>query len=634
MSKGRSAQTLAEVLLLAVFCAFLFFFGLPGIGLAGADEPRYAQIAREMLARRDWITPLLHGRPWLEKPVLYYWEAMLAYRACGVSDWAARLPSAINATLLVFAIYIFLGARFRSGSNGPRRPGPVALADGREVIAAGRLDAALMAASCAFVTGFARAASMDMLLTANLGIALLAWAHAMDRMDRMDEMDDLGRMDKAGAVRPAQAAPYATAAMPTAATGACREQSEGSTLSTPSTSSTKSTVSLLAFYFFLALATLAKGPIAPLLAALIIAVFALLCRDHRIIRRTLNWAGILLFCAVAAPWYALVQWRTGNFFRVFLLEHNLERFATPVYHHTRPFWYFLPLVLLAVAPWTVISVAALARAVVRDWGWAARRRPSPGHQDNGPGLASDSRQPTTGANGRRLRAFLAVWALVPVVFFSFSNSKLPGYILPSIPPLAILAALWLREKMAREDSLPFVLLLLHGMVAGALLSAVLLSSYFALRLHPPPLAVGIAVGAGIVMAVFVVAVVGRRGLRTVRFATLLPVLLGLAFLLRVAAPVLDRQFSARPVSEELGNVTPAGAPLAGFAISREIEYGLGFYLDRPVARYERGEVPGAGHVLLTPDSAEELEARFPRLRFTVLGSSAAQDLRFYWVSLR
>ncbi len=140
-------------LLLAGFCGFLFFFGLAYFGLVGADEPRYAQVAREMLARHDWITPTLGGKPWLEKPALYYWQTMLAYSVFGVSDWAARLPSAVDATLMVVAIYLFL-RRFRPGFQ---------------------LDGALMAASASGVIGFARAASMDMPLAATFTIAMLAW---------------------------------------------------------------------------------------------------------------------------------------------------------------------------------------------------------------------------------------------------------------------------------------------------------------------------------------------------------------------------------------------------------------------------------------------------------------------------
>src|SRR3984893_18833223 len=140
-------------LLLSGFCGFLFFFGLAYFGLVGADEPSYAQVARDMLARRDWITPTLGGRPWLEKPALYYWQTTLAYSIFGVSDWAARLASSVDATVMIVAVYLFL-RRFRSGFQ---------------------LDGALMTASASGVIGFARAASMDMPLAAMFTILLLAW---------------------------------------------------------------------------------------------------------------------------------------------------------------------------------------------------------------------------------------------------------------------------------------------------------------------------------------------------------------------------------------------------------------------------------------------------------------------------
>src|SRR5271169_2014573 len=107
-------RTRTDVLLMAGFCAFLFFYGAGQFGLIGADEPRYAQVAREMLERHDWITPTLSGHAWLEKPPLYYWQAMLAYSVLGVSDVAARIPAAIDATMLVLAMYLFF-RRFRPG---------------------------------------------------------------------------------------------------------------------------------------------------------------------------------------------------------------------------------------------------------------------------------------------------------------------------------------------------------------------------------------------------------------------------------------------------------------------------------------------------------------------------------------
>ena len=72
-----------ELLLLIGLCGFFFFFRLSGIGLLGPDEPRYAQVAREMLDGHNWVTPMLYGHPWLEKPILLYWGEMLSYRAFG-----------------------------------------------------------------------------------------------------------------------------------------------------------------------------------------------------------------------------------------------------------------------------------------------------------------------------------------------------------------------------------------------------------------------------------------------------------------------------------------------------------------------------------------------------------------------
>src|SRR6516225_10327758 len=100
---ARVRLTVLQVGLVLAVSLFLFFFGIGAFGLVGADEPRYAQISREMLSRHDWIVPTLNGSPWLEKPVLLYWKTMGSYMIYGVHDWAARLPAATYATGLVLA---------------------------------------------------------------------------------------------------------------------------------------------------------------------------------------------------------------------------------------------------------------------------------------------------------------------------------------------------------------------------------------------------------------------------------------------------------------------------------------------------------------------------------------------------
>src|SRR6202140_3486808 len=90
----RELIVLFAVSLFPLFYGLIPVFGGAQLGLVGADEPRYAQIAREMLLRHDYVTPVLWGHPWLEKPALYYWRAMFAFLEFGVHDWSARLPSA------------------------------------------------------------------------------------------------------------------------------------------------------------------------------------------------------------------------------------------------------------------------------------------------------------------------------------------------------------------------------------------------------------------------------------------------------------------------------------------------------------------------------------------------------------
>ncbi len=166
------------------------------------------------------------------------------------------------------------------------------------------LDGALITASCAGVVGFAHAAATDMPLAAAFAIALLAW-YAWYESRRQ--------------------------------------------------------IYLAAFYIFLALGTLAKGPVAPALSAVIILLFVAVKRDWRAIPRTLWIPGIALYLAVMLPWYIAVQLRNPEFFRVFILEHNLARFSQDVYHHRQPFWFYLPVFLLAMMPWTLVLILARRR---------------------------------------------------------------------------------------------------------------------------------------------------------------------------------------------------------------------------------------------------------------------------------
>ncbi len=531
----RHART-QELLLLACFCGFFFFFGLGYFGLIGADEPRYAQVAREMLARHDWITPVLGGKPWLEKPVLYYWQAMVSYKIFGVHDWAARMPSAFDATLMVLAVYFFL-RRFRPGIE---------------------LDGALMTASMAAVVGFGRAASTDMPLAAMFTIAMLGWYAWMESGER---------------------------------------------------------AYLAAFYAFIALGMLAKGPVAPFLAALTIIVFAVLQREIRIVWRTLWLPGILLFLAVGLPWYVAVQIRNPEFVNIFILQHNLERFGTNLYHHVQPFWYYIPVALLGLAPWTVFAVAAIVHTI-RNWRRSNQAQPS------SPDL---------------LGRFLLSWLLVPIAFFSLSQSKLPGYILPALPAGTLLLAHYIRQQVAERARPNPVLAVLHSLLAASLLAPALLVSHIVLLHHFPwgrvsavPLVFAVVLAMGIVVALN-----SRLGFRSLRFATLLPVVLAVAAVLRLGAPALNAELSARPLAYEILASTNQGLPVVVMDVSRETEYGLHFYLNQDILRYGEDGAPAGEHILVAPALMKgPMPIEIPGRQVLLLGYFAPQKLDYYWVSAR
>src|SRR5690348_17217648 len=103
---ATAKQTLWRLLALAAAAFITFIYGLGRLALLGPDEPRYAEIAREMFASGDWISPRLCGCLWFEKPALVYWMSALGYRTFGVNEFAARLPVAAAALLTVLLLFV------------------------------------------------------------------------------------------------------------------------------------------------------------------------------------------------------------------------------------------------------------------------------------------------------------------------------------------------------------------------------------------------------------------------------------------------------------------------------------------------------------------------------------------------
>jgi len=485
------------------------------------------------MQRHDWVSPLLFGQPWLEKPPLYYWCTMVAFKATGgVSDWAARLPSAVLCTLMIFFIYVWT-RHFRRGMQ---------------------LDAALITAASALVIGFGRGASTDMPLTVTFTVAMLCWY------------------------------------------GWYESQNRGC---------------LVGFYLFVGLGTLAKGPVALFLAAVIIAAFAFLRRDWRLVLRTLWLPGIALYLVVVLPWFVAVQRANPEFFHVFILKHNLARYTTNIYRHKEPFWYYVPVVLAGLIPWVVFVIAAVVDAV-RDWRFSVAE--PQGKED--------------------LRTYLALWFLLPIVFFSFSQSKLPGYILPSIPAATILLADFILRRDKEGDTPSPWLVLTHAALCALLMAAALIVPFKLVQQEVTKPAIIVAITLAVIGVAMLWLTLRTQGYRMLRFATLVPLLVAYALVLRGTAPMVNVLQSARPVQSTLSLTELGQIPdIAVYDVPRSVEYGLGFYRNHKIASYERNEIPQGDHIVVAAaGSKTEVEYRVKGRHVTHFGGYAPQHLDFYLVS--
>jgi 4-amino-4-deoxy-L-arabinose transferase-like glycosyltransferase len=351
----------------------------------------------------------------------------------------------------------------------------------------------------------------------------------------------------------------------------------------------------------------------------VIVLYAAAIRGLRLVSKTLWLPGILLFCAIALPWYFAVQMRNPEFFRVFILEHNLARFSKDLYHHREPFWYYLPVTALALVPWTIFVIAAFVHRV-RLWG----AKPT-------------SVAPAESDLEYQFSVFACCWLLVPVVFFSISQSKLPGYILPALPAGALLLADYLRQHLEQRKAEPAAkrLVVLHALLAGSLIVPALLIAYLVTQHHLPrgqPMLVALAV-AFVLCAGITLTLVRKTGLRMLRFVTLIPVVLAMGAVLKLGSGALDQTLSARPLAQEIAGMETHPLPLAVYHIRRELEYGLTFYRNQLTLNYDWGRVPPAEHLLVAPENSQsEIAKLVAGRRVSYLGHYAAQRVDYYWIA--
>ncbi|MBK8305491.1 MAG: hypothetical protein IPK98_19760 [Chloracidobacterium sp.] len=306
---------------LAVLAVAAFFVGL-NLPFLGPDEPRYAQVAREMWQAGDWVTPTLGGFNWFEKPALLYWFEIASYNIFGVSEFAARLGPALCGIGTVVSLWILgrkVATEFTERAENIQKESTLKSVSEFSVPSVAKDFAnwlALIAASTLGILIFAHGASFDIIVTFPMTAALVGFFVFDQAKDR---------------------------------------------------SFKKYHLPLLSFYFFIGISLLAKGLIGIIFPFAIVAFYHILAwkLPSKIFVLSLFW-GTAIAVAVASVWYVPVISRNGwQFVDEFFIQHHFQRFTSNKYQHPQPFFFFLWVLPLMTLPWMPFFFAAIWNFVRR-----------------------------------------------------------------------------------------------------------------------------------------------------------------------------------------------------------------------------------------------------------------------------
>jgi 4-amino-4-deoxy-L-arabinose transferase-like glycosyltransferase len=332
---------------------------------------------------------------------------------------------------------------------------------------------------------------------------------------------------------------------------------------------------LLLFYAAAALALLTKGLIGLVIPAGTAFLTLALSRERRRLPDAISPVGLLLFLAIAVPWHAVMVSLHGDaFVSVYFGRHHFARYTSVISGHTGAVWYYLPVLALGFLPWIARVPEGVAQAL---------------------------------ASRRLSERALVVWVALVVIFFSFSRTKLPNYVLPALPALALLSGRARAGRLAALSAGGLAALLAAGSVAGW-------------RLAPKE---GLAISQGLVVAGASMAVLAAAAWSAARrdpFWRLAPP--AAVFLLAVVfgiLPALNRraQGTLRDYARHARETLPAGGTLFVFRINAP---SVSFYARRIVRVVQEppalaGEAPApALAIAKTADAAEVERAGFRKLK--------------------
>ncbi|MFO0916849.1 MAG: glycosyltransferase family 39 protein [Planctomycetaceae bacterium] len=423
--------SLRDVLTVAGVAAVLFFTNLGGYPLFDEDEPKNAVCGREMFERGDWIVPTFNDELRTDKPILIYWLMLCSFNVFGVSEFAARFGSSLLSVGTALGVYV-IGRKLYDRQVG--------------------LLAGVVVATCLMFSAVGRAVTPDATL-----VCCLTWVFCGFVLSR----DWRGQTSSGVSQEPERPHVWRFAAR-----------------------------DWLFPYAMMGLAMLAKGPVGFLLPCTALGLYGL-CSSTRddltAGRKTLTgawwrqtvqlalliasptrflrtlwgmklWIGIPVAFGIALPWYIIVGWKTdGAWLAGFLGGHNVGRFLQPMEQHHGPIIYYIPVLFAGTFPWSVFLPAAVAQLWKR-----VKSRAEFSESD----------------------LFLACWAATWLVFFSIARTKLPNYILPIYPAVAVIIARSL-VSWTCDDSQTARVFLLESRMLSAIGAAIIIGLLIAMTILMP-----------------------------------------------------------------------------------------------------------------------------------------------------
>jgi 4-amino-4-deoxy-L-arabinose transferase-like glycosyltransferase len=512
-----------------VVCLVVIFTNLGGAALFEPDEGRNAEKAREILLLGDWVTPYENFLTTLDKPIFFYWLIALCFKIFGISEWSARLPSALAALGCILLVYRL--ARRHWGS--------------REAL----WGCLILVTSIEFFM-FSRIVIFDMTLTFFVTLALSSFYAAALAGDRKYQR-----------------------------------------------------LNFILMYAAMGAGTLVKGLIALIVPGTVIVFYLLLTRKWFLFKTMNLPLGAVIYCSIVMPSYLWVESRNPGYLKYFFWDEHFVRFTTPRFDRSKNWYYFFMVLGVGFLPWSFLLPIAV--------------------KDLGKRLFRDG------------NLFLVLWVTLPFLFFSASDAKLPHYILPIFPALAILMGQAVATRMNGETNnrrwilyVPWLITL--GFVVYILIGAVwprLLPSE--IRSAVTQQAVAIAIYGAMMSGIYGSYFIGvMRGIWRDAGAAYLCTCVGIALFLLLSGQIVKAAAfhrAAKPLAEETAPLIDRSDQIVFYGTYLE---GVPFYLgiDRPIwlveARHraeeignsyvaERRKVPAPGYGQVVFD-ADEFAERWKR----------------------